>query len=409
MLSQQGIRLSWSWRTALKNIVRLIPAVVIIAATLNTLSCGSNGLLQPANSGSASPTGTSTPGTGALAFVTNFNDGIVSSFTRNVTSGVLKRSKQTTAGAKKGPRGVIAAPSGSFLYVANIGDDNIYQFSVNPNNGTLTPLSPPSVSNGNASGPDELAMNSSGSLLWVTGAHNGTVTAYTVNTSTGQITKGSPLGGFNTPFGIAVHPTLAELYVSDTATGLIQPMSFNTTTGALAKNFPAVSSSDPNAKIPAAIAIDTGGDALFTPDQGNGEVSSFAINTTTGALTPINAFPNISVGDAPVGIGIGTPSIAEFVFTANFGGASVSSFIVTNLTNLITPPIPASGYNAPKGLVVDPQNMFVYTADSGDGTVGQAIINNGTTCTFQICAGPLVSTESPANPKSGPFGVTLAK
>ena len=408
MAAQQGIKTYSPGRIALKNVFLLIPAVVIMAVTLNTVSCGNSGLLTPVNSGSNTPTSTPTAGTGALAFVTNFNDGMVSSFTRNTTTGVLKRTGQMTAGAKKGPRGVIAAPSASFLYVANINDDNIYEFSVSQTNGTLTPLSPASVSNGNASGPDELAMNSTGSLLWVTGAHNGTVTAYTVNTSTGQIAKGSSLGGFNTPFGIAVHPTLAELYVSDTATGLIQPMSFNTTSGALAKNFPAVSSSDPNAKIPAAIAIDTGGDALFTPDQGNGEVSSFAIGTgaNAGALTPVGAFPNSSVTDGPVGIGIGTTGIANYVFTANFGDTSASSYIISVLTTLIVPPTVASGYNAPKGLVVDPQNMFVYTADSGDGTVGQATINGscGT-----LCSGPLVATENPAKPTSGPFGITLAK
>lgn len=380
-----------------------------MAVMLSAVSCqNNNGLFtQSGGGGGNSPTGTPTAGTGALAFVTNFNDGKVSSFTRNITTGVLKLQGQVKAGAKSGPRGVIASPSGSFLYVANLGDDNIYEFSVNQTNGTLTPLSPPSVSNGNASGPDELAMNSAGTLLWVTSPKDATVKSYMVNTSTGQITKSSSIGGFNTPFGIALHPTLAVLYVSDTATGLIQPMSYNTTTGALAKNLPAVASSDPNAVVPAAITIDAAGAALFTPDQGNGEVSSFAINSTTGALTRVGAFTNSNVGDKPVGIGIGTNAGNEFVFTANSGGASVSSFLVTNSTILTMPPAVAPGYNAPMGLVVDPQNVFVYTADSGDGTVSQSTINGS--CGSSICAGPLVSTENPAKPNSGPFGITLAQ
>ena len=162
MAVPQRIRLASSRSTALRNIVRLIPAVVIIAATLNTVSCNSNSGLFPevhGGGGSKTPTSTATAGTGSLAFVTNFNDGKVSSFTRNITTGALTHTGQTKAGAKNGPRGVIASPNGDFLYVANINDDNIYEFSVNQNNGTLTALSTPSVSNGNTSGPDELAIN----------------------------------------------------------------------------------------------------------------------------------------------------------------------------------------------------------------------------------------------------------
>src|SRR6266404_76102 len=145
MVAQQGIRPSSSGRAALKNLVRLIPAVVIIAATLNTVSCKTgNGLFSQSN-GSKSPTATPTSGTGALAFVTNFNDGKVSSFTRNISTGALTLTKgQVKAGAKHGPRGVVAAPSGNFLYVANISDDKIYEFSVDQTSGTLTPLATPS-------------------------------------------------------------------------------------------------------------------------------------------------------------------------------------------------------------------------------------------------------------------------
>ena len=411
MAAQRAIRRPSSGRTVFKNIVRVFPALVIIAATINTVSCkNNNGLLQQTGggggataSGSLIPTSTPTAAAAALAFVTNFNDAQVSSFTRNTSTGALTHTGQVTAGAKHGPRGVIAAPSGNFLYVANINDDKIYEFSVNPTIGTLTPLSTPSVSNGNATAPDELAINSAGTLLWVTG-RAGTVTSYTVDTATGQLTKKSSIDGFNTPFGIAVHPKLAVVYVSDLKTGLIQPMSYNTKTGALAKNFPAVASSDPNAKIPAALTIDAAGAALFTPDQGNGEVSSFAIDGS-GALTPIQAATNSKVTDGPVGVGVGTNTGNEYVFTANWGGASVSSFLINNSTTIIAPATVASGYNAPKGLVVDPQNVFVYSANSADGTVAVSKINGG--CGSQICAGKAVPAESPHNSNSGPFGVTL--
>ena len=106
-----------------------------------------------------------------------------------------------------------------------------------------------------------------------------------------------------------------------------------------------------------------------------------------GALTPIIAVANSSVGDVPVGVGIGVNAGAEYLFTANQGGGSVSSFTVTSGTNVITPPVPCrsrrSTYNGPTGLVVDPQNLFVYTADNFDGTVSQSSIKGS--CGIQLC------------------------
>ncbi len=418
MATEQGIRLSSSWRKTFGNLVRLIPAVVVIAATLSTLSCGSSGLLgfsDASGSGGGSPTSTATAGTGALAFVTNFNDGMVSSFTRNTTTGALTLTGQVTAGAAGGPRGVLALPAGTVLYVANSNDDNIYEFLIDAANGTLSSLLPKSVSNGNGSGPNQLAISLPGNtatLVWVTGSGNGTVTSYVVSQSTGQLKSNGPIGGFNTPFGITLHPTLHVLYVSDTTTGLIQPMTYNFENGVLTKNFPAVQSSSPLATKPAAMAIDAGGDTLFTADNVTGEVSSFSIDQTgatcglAGCLTPAFSFSNSSNVDASVGVGIAVNTGIEFLFTANQGGNSLSSFVATG-TSVNVPPTVATGFNAPTGLVVDPQAKFVYTADNLDGTVSQSTINGS--CGSQICAGPLVSTESPAKANSGPYGITLAQ
>ena len=64
-----------------------------------------------------------------------------------------------------------------------------------------------------------------------------------------------------------------------------------------------------------------------------------------------------TIGDVPVGVGIAVTAGIEYLFTANQGGNSVSSFIVNGGTNVITPPVLAARHTtAPTGLVVDPQN-----------------------------------------------------
>ncbi len=392
-------------RTIIKNIVRLTPAAVLMAATLNSASCGKASIFQQTGGGSSS-SATPTPATGALAFVTNFTDGKVSSFTRNTTTGVLKRESQIKAGASGGPKGLIA--SKGFLYVANNADDNIYQFSINSKNGKLTALSPASVANGSGSGPDELAINSGGTFLWVTNSHNGTVSAYTIDTTTGLLTQnGSALAGFTTPFGIAIHPSLSVLYVADAATGDITPLTIGGN-GQLTANFTAVHSADLSANAPGFIAVDPGGGALFVADQVLGEVSTFSIDVT-GALTPAFTFANHATTDTPIGIGIATNTSIEFLFTANQGingsvAGSVSSFVVSG-TTLTTPPTNANPYNGPTGLAIDPQAKFVYTANQFDGTVGQSAINGS--CGSAICVGSTVATEKPLNANSGPFGIVL--
>ncbi len=409
MAAQQGIKTYSPGRIALKNVVLLSPALGIIGATLNTLACNNNnGLLTKTTSGSNTPTSTPTTGTGALAFVTNFNDGKVSSFTRNLTSGALKLKSQVTAGAKKGPKGVVAASRGSFLYVANNKDNKIYQFSINPTDGTLTPLSPASVSNGSGSGPDEIAINPAGTFLWVTGASNGTVTTYAINSSTGQLTKKSLVNGFTSPFGIVADSTGSFVYVADHVAGLVYSFGIGAN-GALSQIGPAVPDINGPGGAPAFIAIDPAGTYIYVTDSTAGLVSILGSNAGTllfGSLQPLS-----STNNQPFGIGYASVTgSGNFLFTANQGTSTMWAFPIPN-PGFPSSPVPfgAGNLNAPTGLVVDPQNAFLYTTNQNAGTVSQFSLS--TTClgAGAPCFVGNVATESPLNSNSGPFGITLAQ
>ena len=398
-------------RNVLKNIIRLIPVAVLMAATLDTVSCGGHGLFGAATS-SASSSASPSPGSGALAFVTNFNDGKVASFTRNTASGLLKRTSTTQAGAKKGPKSVVSASSGSFLYVANVADDNIYEFAVNPSTGALTPLSPASVSNGNKSGPDQMAMNPAGTFLFVTGSRNGTITSYSINTSTGQLTLQSTVVGLASPFGLAVNSTGTFLYVADNTAGLMFSYAINTSTGALVQNGLAQLSLGASAGNPGFIAIDPAGTFLYVGDLTSGLISVFAINSGTGVLTFGSVVPSAATNNAPIGIGIGNVSgIGELIFTANQGTSTVWEFFV-QAPGFPAQPVAfgAGKLNQPTGLVVDPQNKFVYTTNLGGGTVSEFALNaNCPNNPAIMCFVASVATESGGGASaSGPFGITLA-
>jgi DNA-binding beta-propeller fold protein YncE len=415
MATEEGIRLSARAAlarrsTILKNTIRLIPAVVIIAATLNTLSCSNNGLLPQSGSGSGSPTATATTGTGALGFVTNFNDGKVSSFTRNITTGVLKRTAQVTAGAKKGPLGLVAAPSGSFLYVANNSDGNIYQFSINPTNGVLTPLSPASVSNGSGSGPNEIAINPAGTFLWVTGSIKGTITAYSINSSTGQLTQiTTKVSGLTSPLGITVDPTGTYVYVADNGAGLVYSFLINAD-GTLSQIGSGVPDLGAPGGSPGFIAVDPGGGFIYVTDLNAGVLA--VLSTTSGALAFFSTVPTTTTANKPIGIGYAAvPSVGNFVFTANQAVSTLWSFFLSSAGFPSTPvETPTTGLDAPTGLVVDPQVAFLYVTNQNAGTVSQfaltaTCLNAGAPC---MVNSP-VATESPANANSGPYDIILAQ
>ncbi len=406
MATEERVRLSGL--ATFKNIVRLIPALVLMAATLNTMSCKNDGGLFPSANNSGSPTATATTGTGALAYTTNFNDGKVSSFTRVPSTGLLTLTGTVTAGKKQGPKGLVAAPSGSFLYVANVADDNIYQFSIGSTKGTLTPLSPASVSNGKGSGPDQIAINPAGTFLWVTGEADGSVTPYTVNTSTGQLTQGTKVTGLASPFGITVDPTGAFVYVADNKAGLVYSYTIGTN-GALTQNGPAVFDLGSAGGTPGFIAVDPAATFIYVTDLDAGVLS--VLGTSSGKLSFASIVPSTTTSNLPVGIAYATVStIGNFVFTANQGDSSIWAFLLT------TPGFPAQpvefgngNLNAPTGLVVDPQNAFLYTTNQNAGTVSQfSLAASCFTPTFDPCFVGNVAVEK-SGTSSGPFGITLAQ
>ena len=393
-------------RITLANVVRLVPAVLILAVTLSAASCnGSGGGLF--GEASSTPTSTVTPGNGGLAWVTTFASGNVSSFTRNTTTGVLKRTGTVAAGAKNGPTSVVAAPSNSFVYVVNNSDRMIYEYAVNGNNGTLSALFPASVDNGSGSGPHQAVLNPAGTFMWVTGAGNGTVTTYSVDTSTGQLTKQSTLIGLSSPLGLAVDSTGTFLYVADNGAGLIYSFSINASTGALTQQGLAVNSLGTSAGNPAFIAIDPGGAFLYVDDLVAGVISVLSI--TSGNLAFGAVVPSTTSANAPFGIGIAQiASVGNYILTANQGGDSIWAFLIQSLP-FVAPPVAFGSPSAPTGLVVDPQNHFVYTANNGDGTVSEFALN--VPCPINIatvCPVNTVFAQQGNSSTSGPYAMTLS-
>ena len=127
-------------------------------------------------------------GTGALTFVQAKNVGI-------------------------GPQSIAIDPAGKFLYVTNTNDGTVSAFTINATTGNLTAIAGSPFTSGPAiATPDEpaaAAVDPSGQYLYVANSDTANVSAFTINATTGVLTAvaGSPFActtGGEGPAAIAI-------------------------------------------------------------------------------------------------------------------------------------------------------------------------------------------------------------
>jgi 6-phosphogluconolactonase (cycloisomerase 2 family) len=131
----------------------------------------------------------------------------------------------TAAGLNSQPYGIV--DTGSFIYVALSGTNQVAAFSVDSDTGALTHVPGSPFSAGNAASLFAVANN----FLYVVNAGDGTVSAYSMNSGSGVLTPvpGSPFGsGGGT---VAIDPSKKYLYLG-TFKG-VQSYNINSATGAL--------------------------------------------------------------------------------------------------------------------------------------------------------------------------------
>jgi 6-phosphogluconolactonase len=208
-----------------------------------------------------------------------------------------------------------------FVYVANEDFDNISAFTVDSTTGALTPVpGSPFAAAGNT--PTGVAVDPSGKFAYVTtrclsnvSCQNGTVSAYTINSTTGALTPvpGSPFAGGTVPKSIAVDPSGKFAYVVNeclnspfpcVVNGAVSAYTINRTTGALTlvpgSPFAAGAITfsvtvDPSGKFVYVVNVCT---SLTAGCVGNGTISAYSIDSTTGALTPVLGSPFAAGGNS---------------------------------------------------------------------------------------------------------------
>jgi 6-phosphogluconolactonase (cycloisomerase 2 family) len=175
-------------------------------------------------------------------YVINTDDWTVATFSV-ATSGSLTYIANTITGADV-PESLTISPNGSFLYAPNQLSNNISAFTITPNatlSGNpepLTPITGQPFANANGSSPDSPAIEPTGQYLYVNNNGAQTISAFSINQSSGALTQlsGSPfsIAGTGENNQLVIDPTGSYLYVANQAgKGNITGFAIDTSSGAL--------------------------------------------------------------------------------------------------------------------------------------------------------------------------------
>ena len=300
-----------------------------------------------------------TPSVNAL-FVANSGSNSISSYTINSDGSLTAASGTTPTGTT--PTALAVDPAGKFLFVANQGSSSVSAFSIS--GAALTAVSgspfttiPVGLSYPNGTLPSGVIVSASGKFLYVANELANFVSAFSVNSS-GAL-KPLPVPFYNTglgPVGLAIPPNGGFLYVANSGANSDNISAFaicdavvtsctdvNNPDGTLTE---VRGSPFPAGLGPVAIAFDPAFSFAYVVDEGSNRISQYSYSTGTGVLTPLSP-GTISTGTSPVSIAVRSGATGtnvgstitnptDYVYVANYGAGTVSTYTLTTTSGLLT-------------------------------------------------------------------------
>jgi 6-phosphogluconolactonase (cycloisomerase 2 family) len=268
-----------------------------------------------------------------------------------------------------------AASVGKFAYVANNGDGTISAYTIDPTTGKLTVVAGSPYPDGTTPAAVSLAPN--GKFAFSASDSGTKIHAFAINQSSGQLTEvaGSPFStGFKTGSAfpdIAVDSQSAHLYLASAGDHEVAGFAINPTSGALS----------PLSGSPYAAGAGAGAIPAFSPDgkflyvmdqgatgTGANSVSGYSIGTD-GSLTAIAGSP-FPAGTDPSWISF-TPD-GKFAYVADTGVDEISAYSVSATTGALTPlgtPTFATDEH-PQDLTIDTAGKHLYVPVANGAAAG---------------------------------------
>jgi 6-phosphogluconolactonase (cycloisomerase 2 family) len=287
-----------------------------------------------------------------------------------------------------------------FLFVTNQGANNVSAFAVNTATGMLTRVPGSPFVTGTT--PLGVAVDSMGKFLFVANQNDNTVSVFSIDGSSGALTQvpGSPFGGVSNPFGVTASPAGGFLFVSSFNAGsgagnTVSTFTINSSTGALTPVSASLATSNPSG-ITAPIGMATDGRFLLVGNHMAESVVSFSINAANGALTPVSPLPapasscGVSCHHNPLRLTV--DSMDKFVYWTNVQAGTLATFSINN--GALTPVSEVPTGQHPFGLALDPTGNFLFVVNKVDNTISGFSVNQSTGMVSALPGSPFAEGSS---------------
>ncbi len=310
---------------------------------------------------------------GRFAFVANLSDGAngdVSAFTINPTTGVLTPVAGSPFLADQGPNAVAVDTNGLYAYVTNGTTDDLTIFSVNQTTGALT-----SVSNVTTSGVGGTAITVSPSDQYIYvagyGTSNSLITGFS-NAGSGSLTvvPNVPFNAGNTPFGLAVDPANQLVFATASFQHFLNVYTIRSD-GSLTAASQYSTGSGPYGVAVYPLGGASGG-FVYTANNGASTISGFSYDGS-GNLTELSTSPYYPGNTGAKGIAIDPKG--QYLYVSNFQDSNITTFSIDSSSGALTLMATVNtGFlttnpAGPIDVIVDPSGQFVYVVNNLDGSV----------------------------------------
>jgi 6-phosphogluconolactonase len=154
---------------------------------------------------------------------------------------------------------------------------------------------------------------------------------------------------------------------------------------------------------PYGTAIDPTGKFAYVGDIGSNDVSAYAVDAASGALKKVAGSP-FAAGTNPTRVAV--DPTGKFAYVANVGSKNVSGYMIDATSGALTPVTgsPFSAGQGPFAVAVNPSGKFAYVANNGSNNVSAYAIDANSGALTPVKGSPFAAGIDPVNVTVDPSG-----